>query len=107
MIETLGIIGVALTVPLWSPRKEFRCAAVDEAQAVLDEAADAYPVPMVSRALVAASRGDADAVMEQFDRAAAWAKKHDRPVFLGEFGAYDKADMDSRARYTAPERATR
>ena len=30
-----------------------------------------------------------------------WAAAHDRPVLLGEFGAYDKADMDSRARYTA------
>lgn len=33
--------------------------------------------------------------------AADWSKEHDRPVFLGEFGAYEKADMDSRARYTA------
>jgi endoglucanase len=33
--------------------------------------------------------------------AADWSKKHNRPIFLGEFGAYDKADMDSRARYTA------
>ena len=29
----------------------------------------------------------------------AWSKKEARPIFLGEFGAYDKADMDSRARY--------
>ena len=33
--------------------------------------------------------------------AADWAKANDRPIYLGEFGAYDKADMDSRARYTA------
>lgn len=33
--------------------------------------------------------------------AADWSKQHDRPIFLGEFGAYEKADMDSRARYTA------
>jgi endoglucanase len=33
--------------------------------------------------------------------AADWSKEHNRPVFLGEFGAYDKADMESRARYTA------
>lgn len=33
--------------------------------------------------------------------AADWAKAHDRPIFLGEFGAYDKGEMDSRARYTA------
>jgi endoglucanase len=36
-----------------------------------------------------------------FERAQQWAMAHDRPVLLGEFGAYDKADMDSRARYTA------
>ena len=34
-----------------------------------------------------------------FDKAANWAKQHDRPLFLGEFGAYDKAPMESRARY--------
>lgn len=33
--------------------------------------------------------------------AADWSKASKRPIFLGEFGAYDKADMDSRARYTA------
>jgi endoglucanase len=33
--------------------------------------------------------------------AADWSVQNDRPVFLGEFGAYDKGDMDSRARYTA------
>jgi endoglucanase len=33
--------------------------------------------------------------------AADWSKKTGRPIFLGEFGAYDKGDMDSRARYTA------
>lgn len=33
--------------------------------------------------------------------AADWSKVNDRPIFLGEFGAYDKGDMDSRARYTA------
>ena len=33
--------------------------------------------------------------------AADWSKANDRPIFLGEFGAYDKGDMDSRSRYTA------
>jgi len=33
--------------------------------------------------------------------AADWSKLHDRPIYLGEFGSYDKADMESRARYTA------
>jgi endoglucanase len=29
----------------------------------------------------------------------AWSKQQNRPIFLGEFGAYEKADMDSRVRY--------
>jgi endoglucanase len=32
--------------------------------------------------------------------AADWSELHRRPVFLGEFGSYDKGDMESRARYT-------
>lgn len=36
-----------------------------------------------------------------FDRAAAWAQAQNVPLFLGEFGAYSKADMDSRVRWTA------
>jgi len=34
-----------------------------------------------------------------FGKAQTWAKEHDRPVFLGEFGVYDKAPMESRLRY--------
>jgi endoglucanase len=37
---------------------------------------------------------------KDFDKAAAWAKKNERPLILGEFGAYQAADMDSRARWT-------
>lgn len=33
--------------------------------------------------------------------AADWSKANDRPILLGEFGAYEKADMGSRARYTS------
>jgi len=36
---------------------------------------------------------------DDFDKVAAWGKAHHRPVFLGEFGAYDKAPMDDRAKY--------
>jgi len=32
--------------------------------------------------------------------AKSWADKNHRPIFMGEFGAYSKADMDSRARWT-------
>jgi endoglucanase len=30
-----------------------------------------------------------------------WAEQHQRPILLGEFGAYDQADMASRVRYTS------
>lgn len=39
-------------------------------------------------------------VQNDFAKVVAWARTHDRPIFLGEFGAYDRAPMDSRARYT-------
>jgi endoglucanase len=40
------------------------------------------------------------ALRATLDKAAAWAKEHDRSVFLGEFGAYQEADTESRARWT-------
>jgi endoglucanase len=40
------------------------------------------------------------AVQDDFAKVTAWAKEYNRPIFLGEFGAYDKAPMDSRVRYT-------
>jgi len=40
------------------------------------------------------------AIREDFSKAADWARKNDRPILLGEFGAYDKAPMESRIRYT-------
>ena len=36
-----------------------------------------------------------------FARVQAWSAGHRRPILLGEFGAYEKGPMDSRARYTA------
>lgn len=44
---------------------------------------------------------DKKRVEEDFGRARKWATLHRRPVFLGEFGAYDKGPLESRARYTA------
>ena len=38
---------------------------------------------------------------KDFALAQRWAKAHDRPILLGEFGAYDKGDSASRAAYTA------
>lgn len=39
------------------------------------------------------------AIKRDFDKVAAWAREHNRPIYLGEFGAYDKAPMESRVRY--------
>ena len=38
---------------------------------------------------------------EDFDKAQAWAKHEDRPILLGEFGAYEKAPLEDRVKYTA------
>ncbi len=40
-----------------------------------------------------------EAVRRDFDKVWAWSKRENRPVYLGEFGAYDKAEMPSRVRY--------
>jgi endoglucanase len=40
------------------------------------------------------------AIVNDFNVAADWAKKNNRPIFIGEFGANSKADMDSRVRWT-------
>ena len=45
------------------------------------------------------SEKEREAVVRDLDKAQAWAEKHHRPLYLGEFGAYDKAEMSSRARY--------
>ena len=41
-----------------------------------------------------------NAVRQDFAKAAEWSRTNQRPIFLGEFGAYDKAPMESRVRYT-------
>jgi endoglucanase len=41
------------------------------------------------------------ALNRAFDKANAWCKANNRPLYLGEFGAYDRAPMESRARWTA------
>ncbi len=38
-------------------------------------------------------------ITDAFDKANAWSQKNKRPLYLGEFGAYDKAEMASRIRY--------
>ncbi|HDL19608.1 MAG TPA: hypothetical protein ENH29_11185 [Bacteroidetes bacterium] len=40
------------------------------------------------------------AVQNDFDRAENWGKINHRPIFMGEFGAYEKAEMNSRVLWT-------
>ncbi len=47
------------------------------------------------------TKEEKQAIVNDFEKAQKWAKKHNRPIFLGEFGAYDKGDIKSRVRYTA------
>ena len=44
------------------------------------------------------------AITQVFDRAQEWSESTGVPLWLGEFGAYSTADMDSRARWTATVR---
>ena len=39
-------------------------------------------------------------MQDDFAKVTAWAKENNRPIFLGEFGAFDKGPMESRVRYT-------
>jgi len=41
------------------------------------------------------------ALNRAFDKADAWSKANQRPLHLGEFGAYDRGPLDSRVRWTA------
>lgn len=46
------------------------------------------------------SPNERKAITDAFDTAVAWAQQHTRPLYLGEFGAYEKADDNSRYRWT-------
>jgi endoglucanase len=42
-----------------------------------------------------------DAITIDFDRVLTWSQRNARPIYLGEFGAYSKADIESRQRWTS------
>jgi len=46
------------------------------------------------------TRKERQDVVADLDKAISWAVEHRRPMYLGEFGAYKKADLESRARWT-------
>lgn len=41
------------------------------------------------------------AVEQDFSKVVDWAKRNKRPIYIGEFGTYEKAEMASRARWTS------
>ena len=41
------------------------------------------------------------AIEQDFVQVQTWSRLHKRPIYLGEFDAYEKGDMDSRVRWTA------
>lgn len=56
-----------------------------------------HPLPV---GVKCCDRGQIDRLLLQLDIAAAWGRQHHRPIYLGEFGSIDQADMDSRAVFT-------
>jgi aryl-phospho-beta-D-glucosidase BglC (GH1 family) len=46
------------------------------------------------------TKAEQQAIVRDLAPATIWAANHRRPLYLGEFGAYDKADLESRARWT-------
>lgn len=61
-------------------------------------AAWASPIPPVGTAW--GTPDEHARIDKDFDSVAAWSKAEDRPVLLGEFGAYDKGPQASRIAYT-------
>jgi endoglucanase len=47
-----------------------------------------------------ATPSEQKAIIDSFSKAKQWADKYNRPILLGEFGAYEKGDMASRGRWT-------
>ena len=47
------------------------------------------------------TEAEKQAIQRDFAGVQAWAVGYQRPILLGEFGAYDKGDIESRVRYTS------
>lgn len=46
------------------------------------------------------SEAELERLRRDFNGVQAWAREHHYPIYLGEFGAYEKAGLPARARYT-------
>lgn len=64
------------------------------------QGADWIQPPMPAGVSWTGTPAEREAVLREFDTAALWGLKHRRPIYLGEFGAYEKADLESRVRWT-------
>jgi endoglucanase len=47
------------------------------------------------------SAAEIEQIKTDFARVQSWSATHRRPILLGEFGAYEKAPMESRVLWTA------
>ncbi len=45
------------------------------------------------------SQQDQEAILADFDQAQSWAEKNHRPIYLGEFGVYDRAPLADRVNW--------
>ena len=43
---------------------------------------------------------EGNVLRDDFEKAAAWGRQNERPLYLGEFGTIDQAEMESRASWT-------
>lgn len=46
------------------------------------------------------SQAEMSALRKDLEMVADWAEQHERPMYIGEFGAYESADLNSRVRWT-------
>ena len=52
------------------------------------------------------NNSEVEQINAHFKHVSDWAKKNNVPIFLGEFGAYSRADMESRVLWTEAVRKT-
>jgi len=49
----------------------------------------------------AGTEGEMKAVKQDLAKVSTWSREHRRPIYIGEFGTFEKADMPSRVAWTA------
>jgi endoglucanase len=63
------------------------------------------PSPALGKTWTGSSEESAE-IRRDFALALQWGKENERPIFVGEFGAYSRAAIDSRAKWTHAVRTT-